>query len=69
MIDSLFKLRYITHGLYEWGRGYVSNDVADKWREFMDCHQAGVKRRMLPYCIYMFVLLSTSDERTTNPRQ
>ena len=34
MTDSIFRLRYITHGLYEWGKGYVSNDVADKWREF-----------------------------------
>lgn len=36
MIDSIFKLRYITHGLYEWGRGFVSNDVADKWYKFFD---------------------------------
>ena len=36
MIDSIFKLRYITHGLYEWGGGYVSNDIADKWRKFFD---------------------------------
>ena len=36
MIDSIFKLRYTTLGLYEWGKGYVSNDVADKWREFFD---------------------------------
>ena len=36
MIDSIFKLRYITHGLYEWGGGYVSNDVAAEWRKFFD---------------------------------
>ena len=36
MTDSIFKLRYITHGLYEWGRGYVSSDVAAEWREFFD---------------------------------
>ena len=36
MIDSIFKLRYITHGLYEWGRGYISNDVAAKWHKFLD---------------------------------
>lgn len=36
MIDSIFKLRYITHGLYEWGKGYVNNDVAAKWRKFFD---------------------------------
>ena len=36
MIDSIFKLRYITHGLYEWGKGYVSNDVAAEWRKFFD---------------------------------
>ena len=36
MIDSIFKLRYTTNGLYEWGGGYVSNDVAAKWREFFD---------------------------------
>ena len=36
MIDSIFKLRYITHGLYEWGEGYVSSDVAAKWRKFFD---------------------------------
>ena len=34
MNDSIWKLRYTTHGLYEWGKGYVSNDVADKWRKF-----------------------------------
>ena len=36
MIDSIFKLRYITHGLYELGKGYVSNDVAAEWRKFFD---------------------------------
>ena len=36
MIDLIFKLRYITHGLYEWGNGYVSNDIADRWRKFFD---------------------------------
>ena len=36
MFDSIFKLRYITHDLYEWGKGYVSNDIADKWRKFFD---------------------------------
>lgn len=36
MINSIFKLRYITHGLYEWGKGYVSNDVAEEWRKFFD---------------------------------
>ena len=36
MIDSIFKLRYITHGLYEWGGGYVSNDIANKWHKFFD---------------------------------
>ena len=36
MIDSIFKLRYITHGLYEWGKGYVNNDVAAKWHKFFD---------------------------------
>lgn len=36
MIDSIFKLRYTTHGLYEWGRGFVSNDIADKWYKFFD---------------------------------
>ena len=34
MNDSIWELRYTTHGLYEWGKGYVSNDVADKWRKF-----------------------------------
>ena len=36
MTDSIFKLRYITHGLYELGKGYVSSDVAAKWRRFFD---------------------------------
>ena len=36
MVDSIFKLRYITHGLYEWGNGYVSSDVVYKWRKFFD---------------------------------
>ena len=36
MTDSIFKLRYITHGLYEWGEGYVSSDVAAEWRRFFD---------------------------------
>ena len=47
MIDSIFKLRYITHGLYEWGKGYVNNDVAAKWRkffnEFDDCRWTVIK--------------------------
>lgn len=36
MIDSIFKLRYTTHGIYEWGKGYVNNDIAAKWRKFFD---------------------------------
>lgn len=36
MNDSIWKLRYITNGLYEWGKGYVNNDVAAKWRKFFD---------------------------------
>ena len=36
MIDSIFKLRYTTLGIYEWGKGYVNNDVAEKWRKFFD---------------------------------
>lgn len=36
MTDSIWKLRYITHGLYEWGKGYVNNDVAAKWHKFFD---------------------------------
>ena len=36
MIDSIFKLRYITHGIYEWGKGYVNNDVAAEWNKFLD---------------------------------
>ena len=36
MTDSIFKLRYTIHGLYEWGKGYVSSDVAAKWRGFFD---------------------------------
>ena len=49
MIDSIFKLRYITHGLYEWGKGYVSSDVAAKWSrffdEFDDCRWSVIKPR------------------------
>lgn len=26
--------KYKTHGVYEWGRGFVSVEVADKWNEF-----------------------------------
>lgn len=36
MNDSIWRLRYTTRGLYEWGKGYVSNDVAEKWRKFFD---------------------------------
>ena len=36
MIDSIFKLRYTTHGIYEWGKGYVNNDVAAKWHKFFN---------------------------------
>lgn len=36
MTDEIWKLRYTTHGLYEWGEGYVSNDVAEKWHKFFD---------------------------------
>ena len=49
MTDSIFKLRYITHGLYEWGKGCVSSDVAAKWRkffdEFDDCRWSVIKPR------------------------
>ena len=36
MNNSIWKLRYTTHGLYEWGKGYVCNDVAAEWRKFFD---------------------------------
>ena len=54
MTDSIFKLRYITHGLYEWGKGYVSSDVAAKWRkffdEFDDCRWTVIKPRSIGEC-------------------
>ena len=54
MIDSIFKLRYITHGLYEWGKGYVSNDIADRWHkffdEFDDCRCTVIKPDSSVYC-------------------
>ena len=54
MIDSIFKLRYITHGLYEGGKGYVSSDVAAKWRrffdEFDDCRWTVIKPRSIGEC-------------------
>ena len=54
MIDSIFKLRYITHGIYEWGIGYVSSDVADKWREFFgefdDCRWTVIKPQLFGDC-------------------
>ena len=47
MIDQIFKLRYTTRSLYEWGKGYVSNDVATKWckffNEFADCRWTVIK--------------------------
>ena len=54
MVDSIFKLRYITHGLYEWGSGYVSSDVADKWRkffgEFDDCRWTVIRPKSSGHC-------------------
>ena len=54
MTDSIFKLRYITHGLYEWGRGYVSSDVSAEWRrffdEFDDCRWTVIKPRSIGEC-------------------
>ena len=54
MTDSIFKLRYITHGLYEWGRGNVSTDVADKRRgfvdEFDDCRWTVIRPRLIGEC-------------------
>lgn len=26
--------KYKTHGIYEWGRGFISGEVAAKWKEF-----------------------------------
>lgn len=28
--------KYKTHGIYEWGRGFVSCAVADKWHSFWE---------------------------------
>ena len=62
MIDSIFKLRYITHGLYEWGKGYVSSDVADKWCGFFDefdnCRWTVIKPELIGEC---FRIASTSS--------
>lgn len=33
--------KYKTYGIYEWGRGFVSGEVADKWREFWNCVAKG----------------------------
>jgi hypothetical protein len=29
--------KYKTNGIYKWGSGFVSGEVADKWREFWKC--------------------------------
>jgi hypothetical protein len=29
--------KYKTRGIYEWGRGFVSGEVADRWNEFWHC--------------------------------
>ena len=54
MIDSIFKLRYITHGLYEWGKGYVSNDVDAElsrfFDEFDDCRWTVIKPKSIGDC-------------------
>ena len=35
MTDSIYRLRWRTD-LYEWGKGYVSADAEQKWRDFME---------------------------------
>ena len=54
MNDSIWKLRYTTRGLYEWGKGYVNNDVAAKWHKFFDelddCRWTIIKPRLFGEC-------------------
>lgn len=30
------RYRYVTKGLYEWGSGWLSADMAKRWKEFWD---------------------------------
>ena len=54
MTNEIWKLRYITHGIYEWGKGFASNDIADKWYkffdEFDDCGWTLIKPQFLGDC-------------------
>ena len=62
MNDSIWKLRYTTRGIYEWGKGYVSNDVAAEWckffNEFADCRWSVIKPESSGAC---FRIASTNS--------
>ena len=34
MERTIYMVRVVTHGLYEWGRGWVSSEKARLWDEF-----------------------------------
>lgn len=34
MERTIYMVRVVTHGLYEWGRGWVSSEKARLWNEF-----------------------------------
>ena len=66
MIDSIFKLRYTTHGIYEWGKGYVSNDVAARC-----CKRRKMKHTMskvLSLCVKNVISISASAGTIQNKK-
>lgn len=49
--------KYRTHGVYEWGRGFVSGEVADKWHKFWNC-VAMERRTPMGKSVYLWRILT-----------
>ena len=34
MKRTVYAVRFVSHGLYEWGKGFISNEKYELWEEF-----------------------------------
>lgn len=49
--------KYKTNGIYEWGRGFVSGEVADKWHKFWE-YVAVNKQTPMGKSVYLWRILT-----------
>lgn len=46
--------KYKTHGIYEWGRGFVSGEIADRWHKFWEYIITNGKTPNTDGCVHLW---------------